>query len=995
MLLFVLLLTSFGIVNAQTRVITGTVLDEQKLPLIQASVRVLSETAKGTVTDLDGHYSIEAQTGDVIEFAYLGYITKTVKLENQTTIDVSLNPDTESLQGTVVTALGIKRSQKALSYSVQEIKSDELTTVKDANFMNALSGKVAGVNINASSSGIGGATRVVMRGPKSMNQSNQALYVIDGVPMFNVNGGGAASIYAVQPRGEGISDINPDDIASISVLSGPAAAALYGASAAQGVIMVTTKKGKEGKASVSISNSTSFSNPFIMPEFQNEYVNNPGETQSWGPKQESAYGKFNPKKFFRTGYNIQNTAALTVGNDKNQTYLSLGTTNAEGIIPNSEYNRYNFTFRNTTKFFEEKFTLDFGFNYIKQKDQNLMAQGQYFNPLLALYLFPRGESFESIRTFEIYDPIRKINVQNWQFGDAYKMQNPYWIAKRMNRTSQKDRYMTNVSLKYQIFEWLNFTGRARMDLTKNFYQDKRHASTIDLFAHSPYGFYQYENATEKAVYADFMANINKDFLEDFNVSANLGVSTNRTSSKVYGFQGGLKKPSNVFTPNNIDYGFATNDNRPEFMDHSHVTNAAFANVELSWKRLVYLTITGRSDWDSALSNTTSNPFFYPSVGLAGIISDMVELPSWFDFLKARVSWAKVGSPIPTMISSDSRYQYDPASQTYKPDTYKFPENFKPELTYSWEAGIQAKFFENRISVDATFYNSNTKNQTFLRPITSSEGYSSEYIQAGNIRNRGLELAVGFHNSWNDFDWNSTITYSFNRNKIVSLLDGKPLSKGGLSGLNVYLKEGGNMGDYYVNKTLRRDPEGNVSLDSKGNLEIQTLDTPKYVGSALPKGNLGWLNDFSYKGINFGFMISARLGGIVMSQTQAVLDSYGVSARSAEARDNGGVAINKGFISAQKYYSVVGGDTPIWDDYIYSATNVRLQEAHVSYTLPTKWFKDKAKLTLGVTARNLFMIYNKAPFDPELTASTGTYYQGVDYFMQPSLRNIGFNVKLQF
>ncbi|WP_329904221.1 SusC/RagA family TonB-linked outer membrane protein [Porphyromonas pogonae] len=975
--------------------VKGNVTDNKGEALIGVSVAIKG-TSSGATTDVDGNFTLQVTPGATLEITYVGYKPQTVNVTNQTSLKIVMQEDATALDAVVVTALGIKRSQKALSYNVQEVKSEALTTVKDANFMNALSGKVAGVNINASSAGIGGATRVVMRGPKSMTQSNQALYVIDGVPIFNTNGGATEGIYSSQPTGEGISDINPDDIASISVLSGPAAAALYGSSAAQGVIMITTKKGREGKISVMLSNSSSFSAPFIMPEFQTEYINNTGEVKTWGSKQASPFGAYDPKKFFNTGSNIQNTVSLTIGNEKNQTYLSIGSTNAKGIIPNSKYDRYNFTFRNTTKFLDDKLTLDFGFNFVKQKDQNLMAQGQYFNPLVALYLFPRGESFESVRTYEIWDPTRKIYTQNWNFGDALKMQNPYWTANRMNRYADKKRYMGNISLKYQIFDWLDVTGRARADIANILYEDKRYASTIDIFAHSPYGFYGYNKTEEKSVYADLMANINKRF-DDYSISSNIGISTNKTDLDSRGFQGGLRNPSNMFNPNQINYGTPTNDNRPIYTDHSHLSNSVFANVELGWKNMLYLTMTGREDWDSALAYTNGNPFFYPSVGLSGIISDMVKLPEWFNYLKARASWAKVGSPIPAHISSPNRYVYNPASQSYSTVTYKFPQDFFPEQTYSWEGGITAKFLNNKLSLDATFYQSNTKNQTFLMPITPTEGFDHEYIQAGNVRNRGLELSLGYNNTWGDFNWNSVLTYSTNRNKIIELIPGskEPISKGGLNGANVYLKEGGSMGDIYINKDIKRDPEGNAILDAKGNIMLTDLPSPIFKGSVLPKGNLGWVNDFTWKGINFGFMFSARFGGIVLSQTQAILDEYGVSKASAIARDNGGIPVNKGIISAEGFYSVTGGDNPLWSQYIYDATNVRLQEAHLSYTLPSKWLSNKAKLSLGITARNLFMIYNKAPFDPELTASTGTYYQGFDYFMQPSLRNFGFNIKLQF
>lgn len=971
----------------------GTVLDETGQPVIGATV-----TVKGTklvaVTDLDGRFSLKVPRGSRLTVSYLGYTTAEVAAQG-TEITVTLKPDERQLAEVVVTALGIRRSEKALSYNVQQVNSDELTTVKSANFMNSLAGKVAGVNINASASGLGGATRVVMRGPKSINQSNQALYVVDGVPISNRNNGETGSIYAQQPGGEGIADINPEDIESLSVLSGPAAAALYGSAAAQGVIMITTKKGREGRVQVTVSNSSQFLSPFKMPEFQNTYANRPGEVRSWGEKGGSPYGGFDPEDFFNTGTNIQNNVALTVGNDRNQTYISLGTTNARGIIPDNKYNRYNFTLRNTAKFLDDKLTLDFNFSYVNQNDRNLMAQGQYFNPLVPLYLFPRGESFDAIRTFEVWDASRGIYVQNWNFGDALQMQNPYWVAKRMNRINHKHRYMTSASLKYQITPWLDVTGRLRFDRTTTKFEDQRYASTINIFAHSAYGFYKYENVGDQALYGDVMANINKT-LGDFSIGANVGGSFQRTQYEDEGFQGGLKAPSNIFTPNGIDYATATNDNRPIYAFNKHYINSVFANAELGWKSMLFLTLTGRNDWDSALAGTKHESFFYPSVGMSAIISQMAKLPEFISYLKVRGSWASVGSAISPNIASRWRYVYNPASQSYSTVTYKFPDTFYPERTNSWEAGLTARFFDNSLTLDLTLYQSNTRKQTFLRPITVGEGYSAEYVQTGNVRNRGIELTLGYNKTWGDFNWNSSFTYSMNRNKIIDLLDDpdEVISQAGLNGANVILKKGGTMGDVYSYTDFARDNEGNIALDASGNVMRQTLTNPQYRGSVLPKGNLGFSNDFTWKGINLGFLVTARLGGIVLSQTQALLDYYGVSKRSAEAREAGGVPVNTGIVSAESYYSVVGGDNPIWSEYIYSGTNVRLQEAHISYNFPRQWLGG-LDLTVGVTANNLFMIYCKAPFDPETTGSTGTFYQGFDYFMQPSLRSYGFNVKLKF
>lgn len=987
--------------------VKGKIVDGFNEPLIGVSI-VIKGTASGTVTNIDGEYQIEVPSGKTIEVSYIGYGSQSFKISKADTINITLTEDTETLDEVVVTALGIKRSQKALSYNVQEVKGGDLTAVKDANFMNSLSGKVAGVNINSSSSGVGGATRVVMRGSKSISANNNALYVIDGVPIFNTNAGNTEGEYSNQPKGEGISDLNPEDIESMSVLSGPAAAALYGSNAAQGVVLITTKKGQEGKVKITLSNNSTFSRPFVMPKFQKEYVNKPGNFKSWGNKEQSPFGTYDAEDFFNTGTNIQNSVTLSVGTAKNQTYLSTATTNAKGIIPNNKYNRYNFTVRNTTSFLDDKMTLDLGFNYIIQEDQNLMAQGQYFNPLPSLYLFPRGENFDAIRMYEVYDPIRQVNLQNWSWGTAgLGMQNPYWIVNRNLYGTKKQRYMANASLKYEILDWLNIAGRVRIDNATNDFTDKRYAGTNPLWtAGSQYGFYKAEKNDDRQVYADLLANIDKRF-GDFTLSANIGASISQVYFDGKGFQGGLKDISNVFTLYNIDYSIGQ-DTRPLESAYKQRTNSLFISSEFGWKSMVYLTLTGRNDWDSALHGTEQSSFFYPSVGLSGVISEMVKLPEFINYLKVRGSFASVGSAIPRNLTSDWKYKWDAATSKWVTNSYRPIGKLYPEKTNSWEAGLSAKFLNNRISFDVTWYKSNTLKQTLQIPLSASSGWTSMYVQSGNVQNKGIEMALGLNNQWGKFNWNSNITFSMNKNKIVELLDNyedpitgenyslEESAQGGIGSSKFILRKGGTMGDLYTTTRLQRDHEGNIWINpNTGNVVKETLKNPEKVGSVLPKSNLGWRNDFSYKGINLGFMISARFGGVVMSPTQAIMDEYGVSKASAAARNQGGIPVNKGTIDTEQYYSTVGGANGVLSHYVYSATNVRLQEASIGYTFPAKWFNNKMDLNLSVVGRNLWMIYNKAPFDPELTASTGTFFQGIDYFMQPSLRNIGFNIRVQF
>ena len=427
--------TSLKAAQQQTKTVTGRIIDAKGEPLIGVTV-IEKGTTNGAITDFDGNYSLSVPDAAVLQYSYVGYQTVEMSVAGKNVIDITMKEDTEVLEEVVVTALGIKRSEKALSYNVQQVNAEDITTNKDVNFVNSLSGKVAGVNINASSSGIGGVSKVVMRGTKSIMQSSNALYVIDGVPIFSGRSNKGGTEFNSQGATEPIADINPEDIESMSVLTGAAAAALYGSDAANGAIVITTKKGKEGKMSITVNSNTEFSSPFVMPEFQNRYSTGIGGVLSdsgilsWGGKLTEANAfNYSPKDdYFQTGITGTESISFSTGTEKNQTYASAAAVNSKGIVPNNKYNRYNFTVRNTTSFLNDKMKLDVSASYILQNDRNMTNQGTYNNPLVGAYLIPRGYDWEDIKMYERYDPARKIYTQYWPVGDAaIAMQNPYWI----------------------------------------------------------------------------------------------------------------------------------------------------------------------------------------------------------------------------------------------------------------------------------------------------------------------------------------------------------------------------------------------------------------------------------------------------------------------------------------------------------------------------------------------------------------------------------------
>ena len=828
--------------------VTGRVVDPAGEPLIGATIMV-EGTKDGTVTDIDGNFTINTTSKAKLVISYVGYTAQTILVGDKTTIDVTLKEVANTMNEVVVTALGIKRAEKALSYNVQSVGSNELTRNKDANFVNSLNGKVAGVNISKSASGVGGATRVIMRGAKSIEGDNNVLYVIDGIPIFNFSGGRDSGIMGEgRVSSEGIADLNPEDIESISVLAGPSAAALYGSNAANGAILITTKKGKEGRVDISFSSSADFSSPLLMPEFQNTYGNKLGSYESWGEKLATP-SSYDPKKdFFRTGTNFINALTLNMGNEFNQTFASVATTNSRGIVPNNTYDRYNFTIRNTTRMFKNKVQLDLGASYIKQKDNNMVSQGEYWNPIVAAYLFPRGESFEGIKTFERYDNVRNFPTQYWPISDSrFANQNPYWTAYRNLAPDDKDRFMFNAGLTYNIFDWLSVAGRIRLDKTFITSERKIYASSFNYFAKEN-GAYDYYDYKDHQTYIDAIANINKTFGK-FSLAANVGYSYSDYASLTRGYGGNLVLVPNKFSLNNIN---PSDSKIREAGGDSKVRNvAAFASAELGWRSMVYLTLTGRNDWNSRLVNSSEESFFYPSVGLSGVISEMTKLPSFISYLKVRGSYTEVGSPVSRSGMTPGTITTPIVGGSLKStDIYPFTD-YKAERTKSYEFGLTARFWK-KLSFDFTWYKSNTYNQTFIGELPESSGYKAVYLQAGNVENRGVEMALGYSDNFGGLQWNSSLVYSKNVNEIKEMvkdyhhpLSPKPINIPEVSKDNgrVLLKVGGSINDIYARKVLAKDNQGFVNVSPSGGMNLETVE-PIYLGKTTPDFTMGWNNNFT-------------------------------------------------------------------------------------------------------------------------------------------------------
>ncbi|WP_426669494.1 SusC/RagA family TonB-linked outer membrane protein [Mucilaginibacter sp. McL0603] len=991
--------------------IKGIVKDETGLPLPGVSVKIKG-TSTGTQTGVDGSYTLNAQTGDVLVFTYVGYLVKEVTVGTGDTANVTLTPDSKNLNEVVVTALGITKSSASISYDQQTVSGKELQVAKSPSFINSLDGKVSGLQITQSSSGAGGSTKVVLRGNKSIAGNNNVLYVVDGVPLNPLTSGQPNGPFSYGPDGgDGISNINPDDIESMSVLKGASASALYGSAAANGVILITTKKGKAGKTSVTLNSSTTFDKAVLTPKLQTTYargdtgVTNNTAINSWGAKEVAGSPNFQPSEFFKTGVNAINSFSLSTGSDKNQTFISYANTHSTGIEPNNSFTRNNITVHNTTKLLSDKMTLDVNASYIFQNTVDRPGVGTYFNPLTSTYLFPRGTDFNQYKNFESYDPTRNIQLPNWitpynnpgAGGDA--LQNPYWIQYRNLNNQGLNRLLATVLVKYEFNSWLNLQARVSLDKADQTSDQKLFAGSTTLLSGLA-GNYTYTSSGSNQVYSDLLLNFNRDLSHDFNINGTLGASIQDNQNSSLGFGGKLGNIPNFFNVSNLSLASGNPFNQTTKQENQ--VQSVFASVDLNYKKYLFLDITGRTDWSSTLGYTVGNSFFYPSVGLSDVLSSMFKMPDFISFSKLRVSYSDVGNGL-LPYAAISQYPITNGSLSFNL-TAPFP-NLKPEKTSSFEVGTEWRFFNDHLSFDATYYHTNTHNQLFNVPAPIAGGYSNYYVNGGNVRNEGFEGSLGYKGKIaGDLQWNSTVTFSLNRNKVLALFTDATGTVhnefefgNAFDSYSLQARVGQPYGEIYA-KDFKRDASGNVVV--VGGLP-QLQDTPngsfsyKDVGNPSPRFSLGWTNTFKLSNFDLAFTIDGRFGGTVLDMTGAYLDQYGVSQASANAR-NATDGSQPSLAAVQKYYQVQGGRTGALATYAYSATNVRFREAALGYTFPGSVFNNKIEnIRVALTGRNLFFFYLKAPFDPETTLSTNNTLQGIDLFGQPSVRTLGFNVSARF
>lgn len=998
--------------SADNSTVRGRVVDVSGEPLIGATIREKGGT-RGTVTDIEGNFILSVPDSAVLQVSFVGYESIEVSVGGRKTLEIQLRENTVMLDNVIITALGLEKKEASLAYSIQKVKGEELTRMKEVNMITALAGKAAGVQINKNSSGIGGSAKVSLRGIRSASGDNQPLYVIDGVPMLNIGTeqaysaiGGTANA-GNRDGGDGISNLNPEDVESISILKGAPAAALYGSQAANGVILITTKKGNTaGQRNIYFSTGLTFDKAFSLPKMQNCYGVS-DVVDSWGEKTYLPTSN-ELNDFFRTGLTSITSVSVNYGNEKIQTYFSYANTTGRGIVDKNQLTKHNINLRETAVMFNQRLKLDGNVNVMRQIVKNKpVSGGFYMNPLVGLYRFPRGEDLSYYKdNYEIYDPERKLGIQNWHTFTEDFEQNPYWIQNRIQSKETRMRSIISLSANLRINSWLTVQARGSVDYISDKMRQKFYASTAPALCGAN-GRYIEMDYQETLIYGDVMA-MGKRKWEDFTLDVAIGGSINdkNVNSTRYDSKNASLKYANVFNLANIVMnGSASIDQK---IDSRRQLQSVFGTAQVGYQDKVFLDLTARNDWASTLAYTSheKSGFFYPSAGLSFLIDKWIQLPEWISFAKLRGTYSKVGNDIPQFITNSVSH-ITAGGELQANDAAPFKE-MEPEMTHSVEVGTEWRFFQSRLGFNLTYYRTNTHNQFFKLPALAGDMYAYRYVNAGDIQNRGWELTVDATPVLTpDFTWKTSLNFSSNRNKIKELHEElKELVYGPSSFSSSYamkLVKGGSIGDIY-GKAFVRDAEGNIVYqtegDHKGLPAVEGEGNTIKVGNANPRFIMGWNHTFSYKGFSLYLLLDWRYGGKILSQTQAEMDLYGVSQVTALARDRGYVTLEGQQIDNVKgfYKNIVGGRAGVTEYYMYDATNLRLREVSLNYTFPKKWMQ-KTKvlkdLQLAFVARNLCFLYKKAPFDPDLVLSTGNDNQGIEVFGMPTTRSLGFTVKCEF
>lgn len=1033
LVLFALASTAFTNAFAQSKGVSGTVVDVAGAPIPGVTVMVQG-TSNVTTTDNNGAFSLRNVNNDnILVFQFIGMKTVEAPVGTQGTFMITMEEEAFGLNELVVTALGIKRERKALGYAMQEVKGSEILNSRESNVVNSLSGKVSGLQVIRSSNGPAGSSKIILRGNNSLTGSNQPLIVVDGVPMDNFTGSSNNDYWNPAPdMGNGMSDINPEDIESMSVLKGASAAALYGSRAGNGVILITTKAGSKQKGlGLSISGTVGMETVFMSPAYQNDFgqgtegtFNNRSQL-SWGPQitgqsidnwdgksvKMAAYD--NVRNYFdKPGVNITETVTFQQAYEKVSVYTSMTRTDDKSIIPGAKLGRTNLTTRAVSHFGkDDRWTLDAKVQYIRTFAKNRPLNGNNTsNSFMTMYLMPRSMDITGFSA-----GVDELGKMLW-YGGGQQM-NPYWMSENNIATDQRDRFLMTASLKYQFTSWLDAEIKGGTDMYTTDNESKTWAGS-PLTSTGRYSFGK--SSFNETNYSALITARKDDVLGKLGGAIQLGGNLMSTySNGVSGSAGELLVP-NLFAINNALNG------KPSVSESfsQKKINSVYGILQLNWDGWLFLDGTFRNDWTSTLS-AANRSFFYPSVSGSWVITDMMEKlgggkSSWLSFAKIRASFAQVGNDLsPYQLYNDFSLGSDPTgAPTASAGNTLYDANVRNELISSAEVGAEIRFFNNRLGLDVAWYKSNATNQLINLPMDPTSGYSSRKINAGDIQNQGMEFMFNarIFDSPNPkgFIWDLTANYSFNRNKIVKLASDLGVTQYGLGGyddIQILAAEGSLYGDIY-GTTYQRVQEGQY----KGQLLLSAAGLPQrntdksFLGNQQATGLLGVTNSFSWNNFNFSFLIDARFGGYMFSGTNQLMQLQGTSNVTVVdgKRENmvlagvisdgqGGYTPNTASITTQQYWeSVAGqGNVGIVEANMCDATNVRLRNVQLNYTIrPNNSFFQSIRL--GVTCTNVWMIYSKMNgVDPESVYATGTNAVGFESGASPTTRNFLFNVTLNF
>jgi TonB-linked SusC/RagA family outer membrane protein len=998
--------------------IKGRVQDENGNPLAGVSVTVVGEN-RGVSTDDGGNFSINAPADAVLSFSYVGYKTVSVSVKGKTNIDITLNSELSSLTDVVVTALGIQRQARTLTYSTQKVTGEQLNEVRSANIANSLSGKVAGMVVTSSAFGPGSSAKILLRGNRSIAGDNGALIVVDGAIVDNSTGFHQYGYNSnTNSSSDGISGINPDDVESINVLKGSAATALYGTTGANGVVLITTKKGKSGKLAVNINSGATYDNPLLSPKVQNEFAQGNGgvfgaaSPNSWGPKiagqqvtdwtgkqTNLAAQPDNLKGFFRNTLSLNNAISMSGGTDITQTYFSYANVYSEGLVPLNKLNRHTVNLRINSKL-GKRFSTDAKVTFVHQDISHKpdVAGGASMN----IYRIPRSIRLEDVKNYESVDATGAIKPNFWYVDPFYG--NPYWYVYNTRSDERRDRITGLVSGKVQLTEWLDIKGTVSLDLSDTKGSGQADNNTPGA-AGSDNGSFGYEvfRAVQRNI--DLIVSGKNSITRDLKISYNLGGTVLDTRGDVTGIS--VRK---LIVPNRFNLAFAAQADQFNYNANTHIQRQAiFGTAQFSFKDYLYLDGTARQEYFSTLPSPYYS--FYPSVGLSAILSDIMKMPAVVDYAKVRVGYARTGGGGPPFLNKQTYTIYPNGIQ--RDVVSPFPD-LKPELTAGWEAGTEWRFFENRLNFDVTWYKSNTTNQLLRVPTPPGTGFQSQYINAGNIQNSGVEVVLNITPLRRALTWNMGVNFARNKSKVLEILptiDEVQLDQNFTDFVKSVAKVGGAFGDLYA-YGWKRNASGEYIVDANG--RPQRTDGIINIGNYNPDFTLGVDNSFTYKNFVFNFLVGGRFGGEMVSASDAIMAADGTPAYTNSHREPGSWILpavhedgskNTTPIDAETFWTAVGGRNPWSEEFIYDATNVRLRELAIGYRftrLPVSFIKD-AKLSL--VARNVFFFYRgyakadlpgiakrKANFDSEVNLFNSNL-QGLEYGTLPPTRSIGLNLKL--